>query len=187
MALPPLTPEQRAAASEKAARTRRERTEVRNAFETGPTTLSAALSADQTDDTIGKMKVSALLESLPGVDKVRVRRAMERLGIAESRRARPPREDQRVALDREFGGDIGFGSPGPPGPDSAQAKESDEQPLPPSPEEQLPPPSPAEGDAQQVERRVLAGGISADIVDPGQGIPREKDDLGVSTYVAMMA
>jgi KAP family P-loop domain len=34
---------------------------------------------------------------------------------------------------------------------------------------------------------VLAGGISADIVDPGQGIPREEDDLGVSTYVAMMA
>ena len=79
MALPPLTPEQRAAASEKAARTRRERTEARNAFEAGPTTLSAVLSADQTDDTIGKMKVSALLESLPGVDKIRVRRAMERL------------------------------------------------------------------------------------------------------------
>lgn len=34
---------------------------------------------------------------------------------------------------------------------------------------------------------MLAGGISTDVVDPGQGIPREKDDLGVSTYVAMMA
>jgi Trypsin-like peptidase domain len=35
--------------------------------------------------------------------------------------------------------------------------------------------------------RVLAGGISADLVDPDRGIPREEDDLGVSTYVAMMA
>jgi hypothetical protein len=43
------------------------------------------------------------------------------------------------------------------------------------------------GDAQQVERKVLAGGISADLVDPDRGIPREEDDLGVSTYVAMMA
>jgi S13-like H2TH domain/KAP family P-loop domain len=178
MALPPLTPDQRAAASEKAAKTGRERTEVRNAFETGRTTLSAALSPDQTDDTIGKMKVSALLESLPGVDKGRVRQAMERLGIAESRRVRDLRPDQRVALEHEFGGDIGSGSAGPPGPGSVGAD---------GPDGQSPPPSSAEGDAQAVEGKVLAGGISADIVDPGQGIPREEDDLGVSTYVAMMA
>jgi hypothetical protein len=169
MALPPLTPDQRAAASEKAAKTGRERTEVRNAFETGRTTLSAALSPDQTDDTIGKMKVSALLESLPGVDKGRVRQAMERLGIAESRRVRDLRPDQRVALEHEFGGDIGSGSAGPPGPGSVGAD---------GPDGQSPPPSSAEGDAQAVEGKVLAGGISADIVDPGQGIPKEKDDLG---------
>lgn len=35
--------------------------------------------------------------------------------------------------------------------------------------------------------QVLAGGISADLVDFDRGIPREEDDLGVSTYVAMMA
>ena len=49
------------------------------------------------------------------------------------------------------------------------------------------PPSSAGVDAKQVESRVLAGGISADLVDPDRGIPREEDDLGVSTYVAMMA
>lgn len=54
-------------------------------------------------------------------------------------------------------------------------------------EERSLPSSSAAGDAQQVERRVLTGGISADLVDPDQGISREKDDLGVSTYVAMMA
>ena len=42
-------------------------------------------------------------------------------------------------------------------------------------------------EAQQVEYRVLAGGISADLVDPDRGIPKEEDDLEVSTYVAMMA
>lgn len=33
----------------------------------------------------------------------------------------------------------------------------------------------------------LAGGFSADAVDPTTGIPLERDDLGVSTYVAMLA
>jgi hypothetical protein len=88
MALPPLTPEQRAVALEKAAGARRERAEVSNDFKTGRITLPAALSAGQTDDTIGKMKVSALLEALPGVGKVRARQIMEQLGIAESRRVR---------------------------------------------------------------------------------------------------
>jgi transposase len=32
----------------------------------------------QTDDVIGKMKVSALLESMPGVGKVRAKQIMER-------------------------------------------------------------------------------------------------------------
>jgi KAP family P-loop domain len=49
------------------------------------------------------------------------------------------------------------------------------------------PSSSAGDDGQQAERRVLEGGISADLVDPGQGIPREQDDLGVLTYVAMTA
>ncbi|MCW2860256.1 MAG: hypothetical protein JWP48_1964, partial [Actinoallomurus sp.] len=58
----------------------------------------------QADDVIGKMKVSALLESLPGVGKVRAKQIMERLGIAESRRVRGLGANQRAALEREFGG-----------------------------------------------------------------------------------
>lgn len=90
MALPPLTPEQRAAALEKAAKARKERAEV--------------LKEGQSDDVIGKMKVSALLESLPGVGKVRAKQIMERLGIAESRRVRGLGANQRASLEREFGG-----------------------------------------------------------------------------------
>jgi ribosomal protein S13 len=50
------------------------------------------------------MKVSALLESLPGVGKVRAKQLMERLGIAESRRVRGLGANQRASLEREFGG-----------------------------------------------------------------------------------
>ena len=59
------------------------------------------------NDVIGKMKVSALLESLPGVGKVRARQIMERLGISESRRVRGLGTKQQAALTREFGGSRG--------------------------------------------------------------------------------
>lgn len=106
MALPPLTPDQRAAALEKAAKARKDRAEVKNNLKRGGTTLPAVLKQGQSDDTIGKMKVSALLEAMPGVGKVRARQIMERLGIAESRRVRGLGANQRTALESEFGGDI---------------------------------------------------------------------------------
>ena len=106
MALPPLTPDQRAAALEKAAKARNDRAEVKNNLKRGAITLPSVLKQGQTDDTVGKMKVSALLEAMPGVGKVRARQIMERLGIAESRRVRGLGANQRTALENEFGGDI---------------------------------------------------------------------------------
>ena len=104
MALPPLTPEQRAAALEKAAQARRERAEVKNRLKHGGASLSEIIKEGQDNDIVGKMKVSALLESLPGVGKVRARQLMERLGISESRRVRGLGSNQVAALEREFGG-----------------------------------------------------------------------------------
>lgn len=104
MALPLRTPDQRAAALEKAARARKERAEVRNQLKLGSTTLPQVLGRGQTNDTIGKMKVSTVLESLPGVGKVRARQTMERIGISESRRIRGLGARQRgssCALVRE--------------------------------------------------------------------------------------
>jgi hypothetical protein len=98
MALPPLTPEERAAALEKAAWARKERAEVKNRLKRGSVTLPEILMQSQTDDVIGRMKVSALLESLPGVGKVRAKQIMERLGIAESRRIRGLGTNQRDAI-----------------------------------------------------------------------------------------
>ena len=104
MALPPLTPEQRTAALEKAAKARKERAEVKNKLKTNDKTLPEVLKEGQTDDIVGKMKVSALLESMPGVGKVRAKQIMERLGIAESRRVRGLGANQRTALENEFRG-----------------------------------------------------------------------------------
>ena len=106
MALPPLTPAQRAAALEKAAKARKDRAEVKNNLKRGAITLPAVLKQGQSDETVGKMKVSALLEAMPGVGKVRARQIMERLGIAESRRVRGLGANQRTALENEFGGDL---------------------------------------------------------------------------------
>jgi transposase len=105
VALPPLTPEQRAAALEKAAQARKERAEVKNRLKRGSATLAQILKEGQTDDVLGKMKVSSLLESLPGVGKVRAKQIMDRLNIAESRRVRGLGTNQRAALENEFGGD----------------------------------------------------------------------------------
>ena len=66
MALPPLTPEQRAAALAKAAEARRIRAEVKNRLKRSGASIGEVIAAGQTDDIIGKMKVSALLESMPG-------------------------------------------------------------------------------------------------------------------------
>lgn len=102
MPLPSLTPEQRAAALEKAAEARRERAEVKNRLKHSGVSLSDVLKDGQNNEVIGKMKVSALLESLPGVGKVRAAQIMERIGIAETRRVRGLGANQIAALEREF-------------------------------------------------------------------------------------
>ena len=104
MALPPLTPEQRAAALAKAAEARRERAAVKNRLKHSGASLSEVIADGRTNDVIGKMKVSALLESLPGVGKVRARQLMEKLNISETRRVRGLGSNQIAALEREFGG-----------------------------------------------------------------------------------
>lgn len=105
MALPPLTPEQRAAALEKAAAARRERAEVKKRLKHSLVSLHEVIKQGQENEVIGKMKVSALLESMPGVGKVRAGKIMQELGISESRRVRGLGSNQIAALEREFPGD----------------------------------------------------------------------------------
>jgi len=100
--LPTLTPEERAAGLEKAARVRRERAEVKRNLKRGATTLPDVLAFAAGDEVIAKTRVSDLVQSMPGVGKIRAAQIMERLGIAESRRVQGLGPVQREALEREF-------------------------------------------------------------------------------------
>jgi len=98
---PALTPEQRQAALEKAARVRRERAEVKEKLKLGSLSLDELLSKADGDETVGKMKVVSVLESLPGLGKVKARRLMETVGISESRRLQGLGAKQRAELLKE--------------------------------------------------------------------------------------
>lgn len=101
MPLPQLTDEQRKQALVKAAEARKKRAELKAELKSGKRTLRDVLLL-QTDATVGKMKVSTVLESLPGVGKVRARKIMERLEISGSRRVRGLGAKQKEALLGEF-------------------------------------------------------------------------------------
>jgi len=102
VALPPLTPEQRQAALDKAAASRRERAAVKNRLKHSGASITEVLRDGENNEVIGKMRVLDLLQSMPGLGKVRARQVMERLGIAESRRVRGLGSKQVAALEREF-------------------------------------------------------------------------------------
>jgi signal recognition particle GTPase len=99
MPLPPsLSPEQRQAALDKAAAARRQRAELKEKLKMGSLTLRELLDQAGSDEVIGKMKVLAVLESLPGLGKVKARRLMEEVGISETRRVQGLGANQRQAL-----------------------------------------------------------------------------------------
>ena len=103
MALPQPTPEQRQANLDKAAASRRERAEVKNRLKHSGASITEVIEQGQNNDVIGKMRVSALLESMPGVGRVRARQIMEEVGISESRRVRGLGQNQVAALLDRFG------------------------------------------------------------------------------------
>jgi len=104
MATPPqLTDEQRQAALKKAAEARRARAELKEKLKMGYVTFDEVLAMSNDDIIVGKIKVLQVLESLPGVGKVKARRAMDEIGISESRRLRGLGQNQRKALLRAFG------------------------------------------------------------------------------------
>jgi len=97
MATPPqLTPEQRTAALAKAAEARAARAEIKARLKMGSMSLTDALAS--TDVNVGKLKVVSLLESLPGVGKVKARRIMEDIEIADNRRVQGLGAQQKSKL-----------------------------------------------------------------------------------------
>jgi signal recognition particle GTPase len=99
MPLPPsLSADQRQAALEKAAQARRQRAELKEKLKMGSLTLAELLQQADSDEIVGKMKVLAVLESLPGLGKVKARRLMDEVGISETRRLHGLGEQQRKRL-----------------------------------------------------------------------------------------
>ena len=101
MPLPTLTEDQRREALAKAAEARKARAQLKEQLKAGTMQLKDIL-AKQSDAIVGKMKVSAVLEAMPGVGKVRARKLMERLDISSSRRVRGLGAKQKEALMTEF-------------------------------------------------------------------------------------
>ena len=67
----------------------------------GSITLNQAL--DSKDPNVGKLKVVSMLESLPGVGKVKARRVMDEVGIADNRRVQGLGAQQRASLLSQLG------------------------------------------------------------------------------------
>ena len=96
MPLPQLSDEQRKAALEKAAAARHARAELRDKIKRGEVTLENVLDSD--DPIASRMKVSALIESLPGYGKAKAARIITELGISPSRRVKGLGARQREQL-----------------------------------------------------------------------------------------
>ncbi|MGH9178005.1 MAG: integration host factor, actinobacterial type [Acidimicrobiales bacterium] len=104
MALPPqLSPEDRRAALAKAAAARRQRAELKEKLKMGSITLGELLDLADRDEVVGKTKVVAVLESLPGLGKVKAKRVMETVGISASRKLHGLGAQQRARLLKELG------------------------------------------------------------------------------------
>ena len=101
MALPQLSEEARKQALAKAAAARSARAELRKKVKSGELPITKVLV--MTDDpVVAKIKVSTLLESLPGYGKAKVGALMEELKIDPSRRVKGLGEIQRTALIKHF-------------------------------------------------------------------------------------
>ncbi|WP_084794655.1 integration host factor, actinobacterial type [Actinokineospora bangkokensis] len=103
MALPTLTPEQRAEALAKAAEARKARSELLASIKSGEQTVASVLGKAKDDKTIGKTKVSALLKAVPGLGAVKVAALLEQAGIDPDRRAAGLGDRQRAALIEALG------------------------------------------------------------------------------------
>jgi len=98
---PTLTPEQRAAALEKAREARARRSEIARGLASGEMRFSELLEMDE--PAVAKMRVSAAVKAMPGYGAARTDGLLDKLGIAESRRIGGLGSRQRAALIEIFG------------------------------------------------------------------------------------
>lgn len=95
---PKLTAEQRLAALAEAGRARTVRAAARTELKAGRLGLAELFERADSEPRLASMRVSALVESLPGYGTARTAALLAELRIAESRRIRGLGPKQRAAL-----------------------------------------------------------------------------------------
>ena len=98
MVLRPLSASERTDALNKAAAARATRAAAKENLKNGASSAADIINSAMEDEAMARMRVSELLEALPGVGKVRAAAIMKQLGIAASRRLRGLGIHQRRAL-----------------------------------------------------------------------------------------
>jgi len=86
MALPQLSAEQRAIALQKGLEARQARARAKADLRFSIRPMSSVVEQGKTEPAIGKMRVQALLEALPGIGKVKALEIMDDCGISKNRR-----------------------------------------------------------------------------------------------------
>jgi hypothetical protein len=102
MALPNLSDADRKLALQKAAEARQKRAELRQKIKGGQMTFAQVMKKAE-DPIVARMKVSTLLESLPGFGKAKAAKIMDELQISESRRVQGLGARQRGLLMERLG------------------------------------------------------------------------------------
>lgn len=99
---PQLTDEQRRAALEKAAEARRVRAETKELLKTGSLTFPELLEQAESDELLAGLKVERVIAAMPGLGRIKAKRLMESVGIAENRRLRGLGDRQKEKLLAEL-------------------------------------------------------------------------------------
>lgn len=102
MALPNLSDADRKVALQKAAEARQKRAELRQQIKAGKMSFADVMKKAD-DPIVARMKVSTLLESLPGFGKAKAAKIMSELGISESRRVQGLGARQKQQLMERLG------------------------------------------------------------------------------------
>lgn len=100
MALPQLTPEQRAVALEKAAAARKDRAEALDRVRAGELTLAGVLKGDA--PALLRAFVRQVLTALPGVGPITADKVIADIRIPDKRRISGLSQNQRKALAEHF-------------------------------------------------------------------------------------
>lgn len=99
---PQLTAEERARALEKAKHSRQVRAAIKVRVKSQELSISDVIQMSQNDEAIAKMRVLELIESFPGVGKIRAKAILERLDISLTRRIMGLGRHQVESLTKEF-------------------------------------------------------------------------------------